>query len=104
MELAVKRPITFTARLLEPARNDQWVAERSRQWAKGERTTWATANYFNGDPKQGLMRPAGDLADPGNKNITWETPMSMRSVDAECRLAVTLDYLTDDLEEPEVEA
>ena len=83
---------------------DQWVAERSRQWAKGERTTWATANYFNGDPKQGLMRPAGDLADPGNKNITWETPMSMRSVDAECQLSVTLDYLTDDLEEPEVQA
>lgn len=81
---------------------DQWVAERSRQWARGERTTWATAQYLNGDPKQGLMRPAGDLADPGNKNITWETPMSMRSVDAECRLSVTLDYLTDDLEEPGV--
>lgn len=83
---------------------DQWVAERSRQWAKGERTTWATVNYFNGDPRQGLMRPAGDLADPGNKNITWETPMSMRSVDAECQLSVSLDYLTDDLEEPEVQA
>ncbi|MFZ2481307.1 MAG: helicase-related protein [Propioniciclava sp.] len=83
---------------------DQWVAERSRQWAKGERTTWATVNYLNGDPKQGLMRPAGDLADPGNKNITWETPMSMRSVDAECQLSVTLDYLTDDLEEPEAQA
>lgn len=83
---------------------DQWVAERSRQWAKGERTTWATARYFNGDPKQGLMRPAGDLADSDNKNITWETPMSMRNVDAECQLSVTLDYLNDNLEEPEVRA
>lgn len=83
---------------------DQWAAERSRQWAKGERTTWAAAGYFNGDPKQGLMRPAGDLADPGNKNITWETPMSMRSVDAECQLSVTLDYLNDNLEEPEAQA
>lgn len=82
---------------------DQWVAERSRQWARGERTAWATVNYFNGDPKQGLMRPAGDLADPGNKNITWETPLSMRSVDAECQLSVTLDYVTNDLDEPEVE-
>ncbi|WP_062389944.1 helicase-related protein [Demequina iriomotensis] len=83
---------------------DQWVAERSRQWSKGERTAWATATYFNGDPLQGLMRPAGDLADPGNKNITWETPMSMRSVDAECQISVTLDYIDDDLEEPEVMA
>lgn len=83
---------------------DQWVAERSRQWARGERTAWATVNYFNGDPKQGLMRPAGDLADPDNKNITWETPMSMRSVDAECRLSVTRDYLSDDVEEPEAQA
>lgn len=83
---------------------DQWVAERSRQWAKGERTSWATVTYFNGHPTQGLMRPAGELADPGNRNITWETPMSMRNVDAECQLSVTLDYLTDDLEEPEVQA
>lgn len=83
---------------------DKWAAERSRQWAKGERTTWATVSYFNGDPKQGLMRPAGDLADPGNKGVTWETPMSMRSVDAECRLSVTLDYLTTDLEQPEEQA
>lgn len=82
---------------------DRWVRERTRQWARGERTTWATVKYFDGDPKQGLMRPAGDIADPGNKNITWETPMSMRSVDAECRLSVTLDYLNDNLEEPEVQ-
>lgn len=82
---------------------DRWAAERSRQWAKGERTSWATVKYFNGDPKQGLMRPAGSLADAANKNITWETPLSMRSVDAECQLSVTTDYLAENLEDPEVQ-
>lgn len=83
---------------------DHWVAERARQWEKGERTAWAATTFFRGDPKQGLMRPAGELADPDNKNITWETPMSMRSVDAECRLAVTLDYVNTNLEDEGVEA
>lgn len=72
---------------------DHWAEERSRQWQKGERTAWAASEYFQGDPKQGLMRPAGDLPDPDNKNITWDTPMSMRNVDSECRLEVTLAYL-----------
>ncbi len=77
---------------------DHWVGERSRQWERGERTAWAATTFFKGDPKQGLMRPAGELADPDNKNITWDTPMSMRSVDAECRLDVTLAYVTEDME------
>lgn len=83
---------------------DHWVDERSRQWEKGERTAWAATTYFKGDPKQGLMRPAGELADPDNKNITWDTPMSMRSVDAECRLDVTLTYVNEDMETGETQA
>ncbi|MFF8473737.1 helicase-related protein [Streptomyces sp. NPDC015414] len=76
---------------------DHWAAERARQWGLGERTAWAASTFFNGDPKQGLMRPAGELADPDNKTITWDTPMSMRSVDAECRLEITRAYVKDDL-------
>ncbi|MEW2811916.1 helicase-related protein [Streptomyces massasporeus] len=76
---------------------DHWAAERARQWGLGERTVWAATTFFNGDPKQGLMRPAGELADPDNKTITWDTPMSMRSVDAECRLEITRAYVNDDL-------
>lgn len=77
---------------------EYWAGERSRQWARGERTAWAATTYFKGDPKQGLMRPAGELADPENKHITWDTPMSMRSVDAECRLDVTLAYVNEDMD------
>ncbi|MER7604762.1 helicase-related protein [Nocardioides sp. NPDC127503] len=76
---------------------DHWAEERARQWGIGERTAWAASPYFEGDPKQGLMRPAGELADPDNKTITWDTPMSMRSVDAECRLEITRAYVLDDL-------
>lgn len=81
---------------------DYWVDVRAREWALGERTCWAATTFFNGNPKQGLMRPAGELADPDNKNVTWDTPMSMRSVDAECRLNVTTAYVMDDMasEEP----
>ncbi|WP_030258454.1 MULTISPECIES: helicase-related protein [Streptomyces] len=78
---------------------DHWAQERARQWRLGERTAWAASTFFNGDPKQGLMRPAGELADPDNKTITWDTPMSMRSVDAECRLEITQAYVVDSLEQ-----
>ena len=82
---------------------DYWVGVRAHQWAHGERTNWAATTYFRGDPKQGLMRPAGELADPGNKGVTWDTPMSMRSVDSECRLEVTKAYVIEDmaLKEPD---
>ncbi|MEU0188921.1 helicase-related protein [Streptomyces afghaniensis] len=83
---------------------DRWAAERARQWGLGERTAWAASTFFDGDPKQGLMRPAGDLADPDNKTITWDTPMSMRSVDAECRLEITRAYVMDDLTREDSEA
>jgi Helicase conserved C-terminal domain len=76
---------------------DYWADVRAHEWAHGERTNWAATTYFRGDPKQGLMRPAGELADPDNKNVTWDTPMSMRSVDAECRLEVTRAYVIDDM-------
>jgi hypothetical protein len=75
---------------------DYWVGVRAHEWAHGERTNWAATTYFRGDPKQGLMRPAGELSDPDNKNVTWDTPMSMRSVDAECVLDVTRAYIIDD--------
>jgi hypothetical protein len=80
----------------ELATFDKWVEARRREWARGERTAWAATTYFNGDPKQGLMRPAGALIDPENKNVTWDTPMSMRNVDAECEVKVTTEYVRAD--------
>ncbi|MBX7136311.1 MAG: hypothetical protein K1X67_26880 [Fimbriimonadaceae bacterium] len=89
------------AELVDPeelATFDHWVRQRALTWEVGERTAWAATTFFSGDPKQGLMRPAGEMPDPDNKNVTWDTPMSMRSVDAECRLQITRAYLDDDIE------
>lgn len=94
------------AEIVDPAELpvfDHWVRERAREWKRGERTAWAASSFFDGDPKQGLMRPAGDLADPGNKAVTWDTPLSMRSVDAECRLEITRAYVLDDLAPEEID-
>lgn len=69
--------------------------ERERQWRSWERTEW-DANPIGGDPEQGLMRYAGTLADPTRWTPSWEVPTSMRNVDAECRLQITLGYSRDD--------
>lgn len=92
------------AKLVDPnelATFDHWVRQRASVWEIGERTAWAATSFFGGDPKQGLMRPAGEMPDPDNQNVTWDTPMSMRSVDAECQLQITRGYLDDEIESRE---
>ena len=72
------------------------VAEvRAQQWESWERTTWE-ANAIGGDPKQGLMRFAGTLPDLDSKATIWDVPTSMRNVDAECRLQISLHYSLQD--------
>ncbi|MFF0284290.1 helicase-related protein [Rhodococcus aetherivorans] len=61
------------------------------QWDSWERTNW-NANINGGDPKQGLMRYAGTLPDLKAQATMWDVPTSMRNVDAECRLEISLDY------------
>lgn len=74
---------------------DSIAESRAREWSEWERTDW-DANPGWGDPKQGLMRFAGTLPDVDSKAMIWDVPTSMRNVDAECRLAVTLDYARED--------
>jgi hypothetical protein len=70
--------------------------ERARQWDRWERTEWEANPPPWGDPKQGLMRYAGTLPDPDGKVSVWDVPTSMRNVDAECRLAISLAYVQAD--------
>jgi hypothetical protein len=75
------------------------VAEkRARQWGGWERTIWEANPAPWGDPKQGLMRFAGTLPDLDSKAAIWDVPTSMRNVDAECRLAISLAYVHADAE------
>lgn len=71
---------------------DKMAEKRARQWDGWERTQWEANPPPWGDPKQGLMRYAGTLPDLDSKATIWDVPTSMRNVDAECRLAISLAY------------
>lgn len=71
---------------------ERMAEKRARQWDGWERTIWEANPAPWGDPKQGLMRYAGTLPDLDSKAAIWDVPTSMRNVDAECRLAISLAY------------
>ncbi|MFG2016834.1 helicase-related protein [Actinomadura geliboluensis] len=77
---------------------DKMAEKRARQWDGWERTEWEANPPPWGDPKQGLMRYAGTLPDLDSKATIWDVPTSMRNVDAECRLAISLAYAHADAE------
>jgi hypothetical protein len=72
---------------------ERMASKRARQWDGWERTIWEANPAPWGDPKQGLMRFAGSLPDLDSKATIWDVPTSMRNVDAECRLAISLAYV-----------
>lgn len=77
---------------------ERMADKRAREWDGWERTIWEANPAPWGDPKQGLMRFAGTLPDLGSKAVIWDVPTSMRNVDAECRLAISLAYAHADAE------
>ncbi|MET4158452.1 helicase-related protein [Agromyces sp. PvR057] len=77
---------------------ERMAEKRARQWGGWERTIWEANPAPWGDPKQGLMRYAGTLPDLESKATIWDVPTSMRNVDAECRLAISLAYIQADTE------
>lgn len=77
---------------------DKMAEKRARQWDAWKRTQWEANPPPWGDPKEGLMRFAGTLPDLDSKATIWDVPTSMRNVDAECRLAISLAYAHADAE------
>jgi hypothetical protein len=63
---------------------------RAKEWRSWERLRWQGLVQENDAP---LLREAGAYISPELSEISWPTPMSMRSVDAECQAEITLLYL-----------
>ena len=63
---------------------------RLDEWRRWER------NRYSGSPSDEelpLMRAAGAYASPEHVRISWATPQSLRSVDAQCQVEITTLYL-----------
>ncbi len=77
----------------ERASFERLFNERVDEWRRWERTR------YSGSPSEEelpLLRPAGAYASPEHVRISWATPQSMRSVDAECQVEITTLYLNDE--------
>jgi hypothetical protein len=66
--------------------------DRVDEWER-----WQRIRYTAGpaDEELPLLRPAGAYASAEHARISWATPQSMRSVDAECQVEITTLYLND---------
>lgn len=96
--IALLRERALIVDAAEVAAVERMADKRARQWNGWERTAWEANPAPWGDPKQGLMRFAGTLPDLDSKAAIWDVPTSMRNVDAECRLAISLAYVHADAE------
>ncbi|MFI6773980.1 helicase-related protein [Nocardia sp. NPDC050412] len=76
------------------------LAKRLREWQTWERTSWDAHPEF-GDVHNGLMRYPGTTVPAETRRVSWETPSSMRNVDASCRIQVTTIYAAEAGELPE---
>jgi hypothetical protein len=70
---------------------DRIIARRLREWTTSERDKW-DANPDFGDPGRGLLRFPGTAVPPETRQLTWQTPSSMRDVDSNCKIEVTTLY------------
>ena len=65
---------------------------RLDEWRRWERNRYSSSPS---DEELPLMRPAGAYANPEHLRISWATPQSLRSVDAQCQVEITTLYLND---------
>ncbi|MGZ3140533.1 helicase-related protein [Lentzea chajnantorensis] len=68
------------------------LQRRLKQWTSWQQTKWEANPPPGGDPDNGLIRYPGTSVNVGARDTSWETPSSMRNVDANCRIEITVDY------------
>lgn len=69
--------------------------KRASEWKKWKRTSWERKSADEGF----LLLRAGEYVEPDHKILSWQTPTSMRSVDAECEAQITSLYLQENMDE-----
>lgn len=77
------------------------AGRRGSEWRSWERSEWSAnpkGTPMAGSPEDGLMRTAGSVT-ASTAGLTWDVPMSMRNVDATCKLAMDTRYNDDDARE-----
>ncbi|MCO5177201.1 MAG: hypothetical protein M9890_09560 [Thermomicrobiales bacterium] len=73
------------------------IQNRIKEWHLWENRHWERSNR---EIEIAQLYVAGEYIDPKSARLSWATPMSMRSVDAECQAEMSLDYkLADVLDE-----
>ena len=89
----LRKRVKFT----DPAeieRFEQVLSQRLREWQMWERIDWSSSTW-SVDSRAPLLRRAGEWVPPEVERVTWQTPTSMRNVDAECMAEVTGAYTID---------
>jgi hypothetical protein len=69
---------------------DRIVQKRRREWTNWLRNVW-TGRYD--EDSLPLIYPAGSYLPDDKANLAWETPMTMRNVDAECIIRINDVYI-----------
>jgi hypothetical protein len=79
--------------LVDPDQIDEFnriVARRRREWSTWLRNVW-TGSYD--EDSLPLIYSAGSYLPDDKANLAWETPMTMRNVDAECIIRINDVYI-----------
>ena len=102
-----KEPFPFPADLLEILRErllprvetvdadelqtfEKLFNRRAKEWQKWQRTKWGSV--MDNDTADALLRTAGNWVNPEDEIVSWATPTSMRSVDAQAEIKITQLY------------
>ena len=72
---------------------EEILKRRAAQWRRWERTRWSSTQATQDAP---LLREAGGYVPREWVRLSWPTPTSMRTVDAECDAIITSLYLNEE--------
>jgi hypothetical protein len=76
----------------ERQRFEEVFDKRAAEWRRWQRTAWERRNA----DESFLLLRAGEYVEPENQLLSWQTPTSMRNVDAECEAQITSLYIQED--------